>query len=205
MPPSFIQRPHHAQAAIDPDRVDSGNPAQGPTKRNPFVEVANELAIKWDQIVGEMNSLRDKAERHRAENIRLSGQLEAARQELTDRVSLLSSELKRQTERSDIYQTAALKLRVKFELMAETLIATLKQDFPDKSPPIGAPEKREARDTQIEKPRRDADVPEEDVAEIIELINRLTPSIAPDDHPLVGERRSKYERESLRSSQIPGL
>jgi predicted nuclease with TOPRIM domain len=187
MPASFFQRSPPVPVATDQERAE----ANRQSKTDPFLEAANDLASKWDEILDEMNGLRDKAARYRAESAHLSSQFEAVKQEWTDRVAFLAAELKRQTERADNYQNAALKLRVKFGRLAEALISTLKQDFsdmPDSAETAafrGVPEKSKLPEGSVDKGEireaagssKEAEV-QEDVSEIIQLINRLTPGAA---------------------------
>jgi len=188
MPAGFFQRNQPVPVATDQERAE----ANRHSKTDPFLEAANDLASKWDEILGEMNGLRDKAARYKAESARLSSQFEVVKQEWTDRVAFLAAELKRQTERADSYQNAAIKLRVKFGRLAEALISTLKQDFsdmPESAETVAfrgaVPEKSKLPEGSVDKGEireaagsgRETEV-QEDVSEIIQLINRLTPGAA---------------------------
>lgn len=143
-------------SSFEARRPDAGT-GDGGARRNPAMSAAHDLALKWDQVIGEMNDLRTRADLYLAENIQLAEQLEGAKRELADRVKFLSSELKRQTDRSDSYQNAALRLRLKFEALAEALITALKQDFPDRRPGAGrsssaadaAEQRRRARTPEV--------------------------------------------------------
>jgi hypothetical protein len=202
MKPDFFSRSLHSP---DDNRQSEGSSHDRTVMAKPSLDAARALAVKWDQIIGQLNDLRTSADLHLAENIQLLEQLDATKRDAADRLALLSTELKRETERSEAYQASALRLRLKFELMAESLIAALKQDFPDRRRAVGArdgstkpgfpgrrrgDEKRPVFEEEFSRLLHSASpaaerrsmledelpIEDDDVSNIIEIINRLMPN-----------------------------
>jgi hypothetical protein len=213
MKPDFFSRSLHSPG----DSRQSEDPSYDRTvMAKPSLAAARALAVKWDQIIGQMNDLRTSADLHLAENIQLLEQLAATKRDAADRLALLTTELKRETERSEAYQTSALRLRLKFELMAESLIAALKQDFPDRRRTVGArdgstkpgfPGRRRGDTTE----RHAASQTDERRNPMQEASDRRQPANADEKRPVFEEEFSRLlhsaspaaERRSMLENELP--
>src|ERR1700683_4438324 len=134
--PDFIARIRQRAQDAQEGHVEQPAPPPVPRARNPFLAATDDLAAQWDAMVVERDSAKDEAERHRAENVYLSGKVDELTRELAHRVSFCEWEWNRRPKRADKATDENIDRRAKLEIISKALMMVLNET-------IAAPVKRE--------------------------------------------------------------
>lgn len=193
MAPLFIQRSR--QRATEAQETFAEEPATSlpPRARNPFMDAARDLAADWDAMVVERDSARDEAERHRGENVYLSGKVDELTRELTSRIEWFEVESAAMRNRADRAVDDATAIRAKLTVIAQAIRMVLDEEQavakreprqePTRERSIAELPPRNLSNVQRPAPMRDfAQTPpdgypvdEADAEDARDLINRLAP------------------------------
>ena len=128
MAPLFIQRSR--QRAAEAQEWPAEEPATSlpPRSRNPFADAARDLAADWDAMVVERDSARDEAERHKGENIYLSGKVDELTRELASRIEWFEVESAAMRNRADRAVDDATAIRAKLTVIAQAIRMVLDEE-----------------------------------------------------------------------------
>jgi phage-related minor tail protein len=186
--PDFIARLRRGPQ--EPQEWPAEAPADPPVPRarNPFLAATDDLAAQWDAMVVERDSAKDEAERHRAENVYLSGKVDELTRELAHRVSFFELELDRLTKRADKATDENMDRRAKLEIIAKALTMVLdetiagpsakRETAPVRERPASTPRNlstaQQPRDYN-NPPREGHAVSDDDAEDARDLLNRLHP------------------------------
>ena len=185
MAPLFIQRSRQRATEAQETFAEEAATSLPPRARNPFTDAARDLAADWDAMVVDRDSARDEAERHRAENVYLSGKVDELTRELAHRVSFFELELDRLQKQRDQAVDQDTDRRAKLEIISRALLmvlnetiasAPMKRDEPIEEPPPRtlSTAQRPVRDF-AQTPPEGYPVDEADAEGARDLINRLVP------------------------------